>query len=50
MPKFDSLEAAAEYLSIDVPETTADGIALGQQAIAVMVAETAQRIVDMVGD
>lgn len=50
MPKFDSLEDAAEYLSIDVPETSKSIIVLGQQSIAVMVAETAQRIVNMVGD
>lgn len=49
MPKFDGLEDAAEYLNIEVPETAGGIIALGQQAIAVMVAETAERIVKQVG-
>lgn len=50
MPKFDSIESAAEYLAEDVPETTHGAIAIQQKAIAVLVAETAGRIVDVIGD
>ena len=49
MPDFNGLDDAAEYLHIEAPESTGDIIALGQQAIAVMVAETAERIVKQVG-
>jgi len=49
MPKFDDTESVVEYLSADAPETTADIISIGQQIIAVMVAETAERIVEAVG-
>lgn len=50
MPKFDSMEDAAEYVSVEAPETTGGAIAVQQQVMAVMVAETAEQIVKTVGE
>lgn len=50
MPKFDSMEDAAEYLNQEPPENTGGAIALQQQVIATLVAETAEHIVRAVGD
>lgn len=47
MPKFESVESAAEYLCENVPNTTGGTIALQQKSMAVLVSETAKRIVEM---
>lgn len=44
MPKFKSTEAAAEYLSEEVPTTVADAIELQAKAMAVLVDLTAYHI------
>lgn len=49
MPKFHSTEACAEYLSEDVPGTTAESIALHAKAIAVLVDLTATEINNLSG-
>ena len=49
MPKFDSHEAAANYVCEEIPDDTGGMIALQQKVIAVLVAETAEQIVKAVG-
>lgn len=44
MPKFDSPESLADYLSEDVPETLADVIEMQAKAIAVVADLTAYHI------
>lgn len=47
MPKFENIEDAAEYMCENVPNTIGDTIALQQKSMAVLVSETANRIVEM---
>lgn len=49
MPKFEGIESAAEYLCENVPETIQGTIEIQQKAIAVLIAETAERIVETTG-
>lgn len=49
MPKFESIESAAEYLCEDVPETIHETIAIQQKAIALLIAETADHIMATTG-
>lgn len=47
MPKFDNIEAAAEYVCENVPDTMGGIIAIQQKSMAVLVFETAELIVKM---
>jgi len=50
LPKFDDMEAAADYVSESLPEDTRGAIALQQKVMGVLVAETAEQIVNIVGE
>ena len=44
MPKFESVEAAAEYVAEDVPTTMGGAIAIQEKVLAVVVHETVDAI------
>lgn len=48
MPKFNTIESAAEYLGETVPESDKEAIAFQQRIIALLVTETAEQIVKFV--